>query len=333
MTNLSIGNIALDNPFIAAPLAGVTDSPMRRILRPAGAALVCTEMVSGKGLLYNNRKTEELLTIYEEEKPVAYQIFGNDPEVMEETAVRLAGRENAILDINMGCPVPKIVKNGEGSALLKDIRLLHQVAAAVVRGAERGARECGLPVKPVTAKIRTGWDADSIVTPQAAIALEEAGVAAVTVHARTREQFYAGKANWEEIARAKSAVSIPVIGNGDVFAAEDGLRMLTETGCDFVMVGRGMLGNPWIFRELEAAWRGLPIPPRPDGNEKRETVLRHFEMLKAEKGERRSLLEMRKHLSWYTKNVPGAAALRKRINCVSSEAELRQIAEELFSRQ
>ncbi|MEA4922980.1 MAG: tRNA dihydrouridine synthase DusB [Eubacteriaceae bacterium] len=314
MADLKIGNVILENPFIAAPLAGITDAPMRRLCRSMGAALVYSEMVSGKGLLYNNERTEKLLKIYEDEKPVAYQIFGSDPKIMGETAKKLAGRGNAVLDINMGCPVPKIVKNGEGSALLKNIRLLHDVAAAVVKTAG----------KPVTAKIRIGWDSDSIVAAEAAMALEAAGVAAVAVHGRTREQFYSGKADRSQTAAVKKALSIPVIGNGDVFSAEDGMELMEETGCDFVMVGRGMLGNPWIFRELAAAWKGERIPDRPCIDEKKEMMLTHFDMLAEEKGEKRAVLEMRKHAGWYLKGEYGAAEIRRKINQITDISELRE---------
>jgi tRNA-dihydrouridine synthase B len=322
MTACRIGSLQLETPFIAAPMAGISDAPMRLLCREMGASLTYTEMVSGKGLLYGSRGTEELLFLYPGEGPTACQLFGADPQVMEEAAARLAARPFRVLDINMGCPVPKVVKNGEGAALLRHLSRLHEVAAAVVRGAARGAASCGRTPPPVTAKIRLGWDDDSIVAVEAAAALEAAGAAAVAVHGRTRQQFYSGRADWSQIRRVKQAVGIPVIGNGDVFSAADGLRMLEETGCDLVMVGRGMLGNPWIFRELTAAWRGEPLPPRPTREEKKETMLRHFRLLAERVGSRRAVLEMRKHAGWYFRGERGAAALRRRINSITGEAEL-----------
>lgn len=316
---MQIGTLTLDNPFIAAPLAGVTDSAYRSILSEMGAVLTCTEMVSGKGLLYENRKTEELLLIRPEEGPVSYQIFGGEPAVMRETAQRLAGRENALFDINMGCPVPKVVKNGEGSALLKDLDRLYEVARAVCEAAD----------KPVTIKIRKGWDEDHIVAAEAAKAAEAAGCAAVTIHGRTREQFYTGKADWDIIAAVKKAVSIPVIGNGDVFTAADALRMMDETGCDGVMIARGMLGNPWLFREAVCLWRdGEQLPP-PDGEEKRRIMQLHFARMIEDKGEKRAVLEMRKHFGWYTKGRPGSTSLRRKVNTVTTAEELRMLIDDV----
>ena len=314
---MKIGTLTLDNPFIAAPLAGVTDSAYRSILSEMGAALTCTEMVSGKGLLYENRKTEELLLIRPEEGPVSYQIFGGEPNVMRETAARLCGRENALFDINMGCPVPKVVKNGEGSALLKDLDRLYDVAHAVCEAAD----------KPVTIKIRKGWDADHIVAAEAAKAAEAAGCAAITIHGRTREQYYTGKADWDIIAQVKKAVSIPVIGNGDVFAAADAVRMMDETGCDGVMIARGMLGNPWIFREAVSLWRDGEELPAPPAEEKRRIMLLHFARMMEDKGEKRAVLEMRKHFGWYTKGRPGSTALRRKVNTVTTADELRVLIE------
>jgi len=308
---MRIGNVKLDNPFIAAPLAGITDAPTRSLCKSMGAALVYSEMVSGKGLMYGNRNTEKLLKIYENEKPIAYQIFGADPEVMGWTAKELSKRENAILDINMGCPVPKVVKNGEGSALLKDLDLLYQVTEAVVKNAD----------KPVTAKIRIGWDEKSIVAVQVAKTLESAGVSGVVVHGRTREQYYSGVANWHEIAKVKKAISIPVIGNGDVFSGQDALDIMDQTGCDFAMIGRGMLGNPWIFRDALALWQGEEVPPTPTRKEKINIMLVHFKLLLKENGEYSAVREMRKHVGWYLKGEPGATKIRHEINHIT-EAEI-----------
>ena len=255
---LQIGSLQLDNPFLLAPLAGITDAPTRRLCREMGAALTCSEMVSGKGLWYKDKNTGRLLAVYEDEKPVGFQIFGHEPDILAFTARELDGCENALLDINMGCPVPKIVKNGEGSALMKDPDLVYDLVSAVVKNSS----------KPVTAKIRAGWDEDHINAVEVAHAISAAGASAITVHGRTREQFYSGKADWSVIARVKRAVNIPVIGNGDVTDGPSAMRMIEETGCDFVMVGRGALGNPWIFREMIAAWKGEELPPPPTTEEK-----------------------------------------------------------------
>ena len=310
--SLKIGNIELDNPFLLAPLAGITDAPTRRICREMGAALVYSEMVSGKGLYYGDRKTDQLLFLYEEEKPVAYQVFGSEPEIMAFTARALEERENAILDINMGCPVPKIVKNGEGSALLKRLDLVYDLISAMVSNTS----------KPVTAKIRIGFDKSCINAVETAKAIEEAGAAAVAVHGRTREQYYSGKADWTQIRAVKNAVSIPVIGNGDVVDGDSAMAMMEETGCDFVMIGRGALGNPWIFRDVLAAWKGEPQPELPNLVEKKEMMLRHFHDMIELKGEYAAVREMCKFVGWYLKGIPGSAALRGKINLIDDAREL-----------
>ncbi len=316
--DLKIGNVRLENPFLLAPLAGITDAPTRRICREMGAALVYSEMVSGKGLYYGGQKTKELLFLYEEEKPVAFQVFGSEPEIMAFTARELEHCENAILDINMGCPVPKIVKNGEGSALLRDPDLIYDLIRAMVKYTS----------KPVTAKIRIGFDASSINAVETAKAVEAGGAAAIAVHGRTREQYYSGRADWEQIRAVKEAVNIPVIGNGDVVDGASAMAMMEKTGCDFVMVGRAALGNPWIFRELTAAWKGEEKPPLPDINEKKQMMLRHFHDIIQLKGEYAGVREMRKHIGWYLKGLPGSAALRGRINQIDDAGELaRQIGE------
>jgi tRNA-dihydrouridine synthase B len=308
-----IGGLVPENPFFLAPLAGVTDAPFRRLCREQGAALVYSEMVSGKGLWYADKKTEQLLRVYEDEKPVAFQIFGREPQIMAFAAKTLDGRENALLDINMGCPVPKIVKNGEGSALLREPELAGRVVEAVVSATQ----------KPVTVKLRIGWDAARVNAAEVAKILEAAGAAAVAVHGRTREQYYSGRADWNEIRRVKEAVGIPVIGNGDIRSGSDALRMLDETGCDFVMIARGALGNPWIFREALALYRGEEAPAPPDVGERVAMLLRHLDMLVAEKGERAAVLEMRKHAAWYLKGVRGAAAVRRGINAATDAAAFR----------
>ncbi len=315
--SLKIGNVKLDNPFFLAPLAGITDAPTRRLCKQMGAALVYSEMVSGKGLYYNDKNSDRLLTIYEEEKPIGFQIFGSEPDVIGWTAKRLDSYNNDILDINMGCPVPKIVKNGEGSALLKNPHLIYDLISAAVSNTS----------KPVTAKIRIGWDANSINAVEVAKIIEAAGAAAIAVHGRTREQYYSGKADWSQIASVKKAVSIPVIGNGDVIDGKTAMEMLNETGCDFVMVGRGALGNPWIFKELVAAWKGEPKPEPPTLAEKKRVMLIHLEDMCRLKGEYAAVREMRKHIGWYLKGVPGSAAFRGKINQIGDIHQLKQSLE------
>ncbi len=309
---LKIGNVQLENPFLLAPLAGITDAPTRRLCREMGAALVYSEMVSGKGLYYKDKKTDQLLHIDEAEKPVAFQVFGSEPEILAYTARELDGRDNAILDINMGCPVPKIVKNGEGSALLKNVDMIYDLICAMVKNTS----------KPVTAKIRIGFDEKSINAVEAAKAIEAGGAAAVAVHGRTREQYYSGTADWSQIAAVRNAVSIPVIGNGDVVDGPSAMRMFDETGCDFIMVGRGALGNPWIFRELNAAWRGEELPEKPSKEDKKEMMKRHLRDTMALKGEYVAVREMRKHVGWYLKGEHGSAAFRGKVNQITDIQEL-----------
>lgn len=322
MHSLKIGGVVLENPFFLAPLAGITDSSFRRICKQQGAGLVYTEMVSGKGLYYKDKNTEKLLDIYEDEKPVAFQIFGSEPEVMRFTAKTLAGRDNAILDINMGCPVPKVVKNGEGSALLKNPDLIYDLVKAAVDTAG----------KPVTAKIRIGWDGNSINAVEVAKAIEAGGAAGVAVHGRTREQYYSGKADWEMIRQVKNAVKIPVIGNGDVLSGEDAIRLMDETGCDFVMIARGAMGNPWIFREALALWKGEEKPERPDIDEKIETIRKHIDLVIEAKGEYVAVREMRKQIAWYLKGVHGSAEIRREANTVSSTAKMKDLLEKIKNR-
>lgn len=309
---LRIGNVELENPFLLAPLAGITDAPTRKICREMGAALVYSEMVSGKGLYYGDKKTDQLLFIDEAEKPVAFQVFGSEPDILAFTARELDKRDNAILDINMGCPVPKIVKNGEGSALLKKVDLIYDLICAMVSNTS----------KPVTAKIRIGFDEKSLNAVEVAKAIEAGGASAVAVHGRTREQYYSGKADWTHIAAVKDAVNIPVIGNGDVVDAASAMRMFDETDCDFIMVGRGALGNPWIFRELVAAWNGEEIPEKPSREEKKEMMKRHFCDMIALKGEYVAVREMRKHVGWYLKGMPKSAAFRGKVNQIDDVQEL-----------
>jgi tRNA-dihydrouridine synthase B len=308
-----IGNVTLASPFLLAPLAGITDSPFRRVCKEQGAALVYSEMVSAKGLYYGDKNTGKLLEFYPEESPIAYQLFGSEPDIMAWAVEKLSDRDNCMIDVNMGCPVPKVVKNGEGAALMKDPGLAYEIVSAMVRAEEQAAAKLNRPPKPVTVKCRLGWDQDRINLLEFALRMEEEGAAALAVHARTREQMYSGKADWSAIAEVKNVLSIPVIGSGDVFTAEDANRMLRETGCDFVMIARGALGNPWIFRDVLCLYEGKPLLPlSPD--EKRAVILRHIEMQVAQSGERRAVLEMRKHVGWYLKGTPGAAELRRKAN-------------------
>ncbi|MFV0517706.1 MAG: tRNA dihydrouridine synthase DusB [Aminipila sp.] len=312
---MSIGNIQLDNPFLLAPLAGVTDAPFRRICKEMGAAMVYTEMVSGKGLFYKDKNTDKLLKVYEDEKPVAYQIFGGEPDILAYTARTLADSPNAILDINMGCPVPKIVKNGEGSALLKNPQLIYDLVKVTSEEAK----------KPVTIKIRIGFDENTINAVEVAKAAESAGAAAIAVHGRTREQYYTGKADWNMIRQVKESVNIPVIGNGDVFSGEDALRMLDETGCDMVMIARGAQGNPWIFREAVALWNGEEKPEMPSIPERLAIIKKQCQYVLEEKGEYIGVREMRKHIAWYLKGIKGSAHFRAEINKKNSFEEIYEL--------
>ena len=314
---LKIGTVELENNVILGPMAGVTDLPFRLLCREQGAGLVCMEMVSAKAVFYGNRNTKELLQVNPGERPVSLQLFGSDPEVLSDIAARLEEGPYDLFDLNMGCPVPKVVKNGEGSALMKDPKLVERILSSMVRALK----------KPVTVKIRKGFNDESVNAVEIARIAEGCGVAAVAVHGRTREQYYSGKADWEIIRQVKEAVSIPVIGNGDVDSPEAAKRMLAETGCDGVMVARGAKGNPWIFKRITEYLETGRIPPKPSREEVKAMMLRHGEMMVEFKGEAAAMREMRKHVAWYTAGWPHSAALRNDINAVETMEVLRELIE------
>ena len=314
---LKIGTVELENNVILGPMAGVTDLPFRLLCREQGAGLVCMEMISAKAVFYGNRNTKELLQVNPGERPVSLQLFGSDPEILSDIAARLEEGPYDLFDLNMGCPVPKVVKNGEGSALMKDPKLVERILSSMVRALK----------KPVTVKIRKGFNDESVNAVEIARIAEGCGAAAVAVHGRTREQYYSGKADWEIIRQVKEAVSIPVIGNGDVDSPEAAERMLAETGCDGVMVARGAKGNPWIFKRITEYLETGRIPPKPSREEVKAMMLRHGEMMVEFKGEAAAMREMRKHVAWYTAGWPHSAALRNDINAVETMEALRELIE------
>lgn len=319
---LRIGDVTLNNRLILAPMAGVTDQPYRLLCREQGCALVVTEMVSAKAILYRNKNTKALLAVSEKERPAAVQLFGSDPEILGRIAAQVEEGPCDIIDLNLGCPVPKIVNNGEGSALMKDLKKAEEIFASVVKHTK----------KPVTVKFRKGFNDSQVNAVELARIAEGCGLSAVAVHGRTREQYYSGKADWEIIRQVKEAVGIPVIGNGDVFAPQDVKRMLEETGCDGVMIGRGAKGNPWIFSASLHYLKTGQVPPKPGIGEIREMILRHGKLLAEFKGERTAMQEMRKHIAWYTAGLPHSSAMRNEINQIDHLDGMLELLEKLEGR-
>lgn len=317
--SLKIGSVELPNNLILAPMAGVTDLPFRLLCREQGAGLLCMEMVSAKAIYYRNRNTEALLTIHEQEPPVSLQLFGSDADIISKMAKQIEERPFSILDLNMGCPVPKVTGNGEGSALMKDPKLVEEIVRKTVRAIR----------KPVTVKIRKGFDEGHINAVEIAKIAEANGASAVAVHGRTREQYYSGKADWDIIRQVKEAVRIPVIGNGDVVSPETAEAMLQETGCDGIMIGRGAQGNPWIFRQILHWMETGEKEEKPAIEEIKSMILRHARLLEEYKGTYTGIREMRKHVAWYTAGCPGSAKLRAKVNEVESFSQLEDLIQRL----
>ena len=316
---LKIGDVSLKNNLILAPMAGVTDLPFRLLCKEQGAGLLCMEMVSAKAIYFNNKNTEELLTIDDREPPVSLQLFGSDPDIISEMAKKIENRPFSILDINMGCPVPKVAGNGEGSALMKNPKLVEEIVSKTAKAIK----------KPVTVKIRKGFDDEHINAVEIARIAESAGAAAVAVHGRTREQYYSGKADWDIIRQVKEAVKIPVIGNGDVTSPEAARQLMETTGCDGIMIGRGAQGNPWIFRQILHWMETGEEEPKPDLEEVKTMILRHARMLVEYKGAYTGIREMRKHVAWYTAGYPNSAKLRARVNEIESLEALEHLIQGL----
>lgn len=317
---MKIGGVSIERTAALAPMASVADRAYRLMCRRFGASLLVSEMISAKGLVYGDKKTAELCRIDDEERPMALQLFGSEPEYMARAVDMLARFEPDIIDINMGCPVPKVVQTGSGSALMKTPETAFLVAEAAVKNAP-----C-----PVTVKIRAGWDAESVNAPELAKRLEQAGVSAIAVHGRTRSQYYSGAADWDVIRRVKEAVSCPVVGNGDVASAEDCKRMYEQTGCDLVMIGRGSYGRPWIFREVKHFLETGEILPAPTLEEKMQIMLEHGRLAASFKGERQAMKEMRHNVAWYVKGLPGAAKIRGASGELCTLEDLERIAESVL---
>lgn len=309
---MKIGNIEIENCLALGPMAGVTYLPFRLLCKEMGCNMLYTEMVSAKAILYKNKNTKELLNIDKNEHPVGVQLFGSDPDIMAQIAAQVEEGECDFIDINMGCPVPKIVNNGEGSALLKQPKLVEEILTKMVKAVN----------KPVTVKIRKGFENGTVYAVEIAKIAESCGVSAIAVHGRTREQYYSGKADWDVIKDVKKAVKIPVIGNGDIFSAEDAKAMKEYTGCDGLMVARGARGNPWIFREIKEYLENGNVIDKPKINDIREMIIRHAKMLVEYKGEYTGIREMRKHIAWYTAGLPHSAELRRMCNQIETMENL-----------
>ena len=312
---MQIGNVEIKNNVILAPMAGVTDLPFRLLCKEQGCGMLYSEMISAKAILYNNKNTEELLKVTSDENPIAVQLFGADPKIMAEIAKIIEERSFDTIDVNMGCPVPKVVNNGEGSALMKNPKLVGEIISAMTKAVK----------KPITVKIRKGFNDQLINAPEIAHIIQESGGAAVAVHGRTREEYYSGTADWDIIRQVKARVSIPVIGNGDIFCVEDAVKMIQATGCDGIMVGRGARGNPWIFNRINHYMETGEILNKPSLEESKEMILRHARLLIEYKGEFTGIREMRKHFGWYTSGYPHSAALRNEANLIESYSELEEI--------
>ena len=318
-----IGPVEIENPFVLAPMAGITDLPFRELCKEQGAGLLYTEMVSAKAISYRNRNTIPLMEISPGENPVALQIFGSEPELMAEVAKSIEDQPFDILDINMGCPVPKVVNNGEGSALLKNPELIRKIVSAVSRAIK----------KPVTVKMRVGFEGEDVDPVETAKIMEDSGAAAIAVHGRTRQQYYSGKADWDTIRKIKEAGSVPVIGNGDVDSPKKAEAMLKETGCDAVMIGRAVRGNPWIFREMNYYFETGELLSRPSIEELKEMILRHARRQIEKKGEYTGIREMRKHVAWYTAGMRHSAGIRRESNLISGYEELKALLDRLSQQE